>query len=261
MISGEIPRSILAAFFSNELWFVSMTPNLNVPLWSIGFEFWYYTLFAIFIFAPRKVRWLGIGAVLLIMGPQMWLLAPCWVMGAAIYRLRDRLQFSRVVAVAIFVLAPIAILVGHGLHAAKFLQDLYLPVLGADFVFDEIFFARDFIWQNVIGALVAAHLAGAMVLFRKAVIVEWVKKPIQAVAGVTYSVYLLHFPAMLMIGSLLHAWEMETMKVAVMFAGSLAISAGFGYFLEPLKFPLRDLFRRILWAFTKKRAQKMAPAI
>jgi len=43
-------RLAAAAAFLNEIWFWSITPLSNVPVWSLGFEAWFYALFGVFIF-------------------------------------------------------------------------------------------------------------------------------------------------------------------------------------------------------------------
>src|ERR1700761_4869150 len=42
---GDVWRLIPSAFFVNELWFNSITPLSDGPVWSLGFEFWYYVIF------------------------------------------------------------------------------------------------------------------------------------------------------------------------------------------------------------------------
>lgn len=43
-----LPRYMLSALLSNELWFISAAPPINGPLWSLSYEFWYYVIFGLF---------------------------------------------------------------------------------------------------------------------------------------------------------------------------------------------------------------------
>jgi peptidoglycan/LPS O-acetylase OafA/YrhL len=38
-----------SVLFVNELWFNSVTPLSDIPVWSIGFEFWYYVFFGVLV--------------------------------------------------------------------------------------------------------------------------------------------------------------------------------------------------------------------
>ena len=246
IFSSEVLRSIATALFSNEIWFISLTPEFNIPLWSIGFEAWYYAIFAIYTFGSKRFRWIGIGFAAAIAGPQILLLMPAWILGAFLYHYRNRISLTKPGALAAFVGGPALVLVGHAMHVAPFLQGLYLPLLGRNFVFGGIFFARDFIWQNIVGVALAIHLAGGIVLLKgeRQVRTRWASV-IRWAAGLSYSVYLLHFPAELVIVSKLHRWPDGPLKVAAVMVGAVAISALLGMFLEPLKTPLRKWMMRV----------------
>jgi peptidoglycan/LPS O-acetylase OafA/YrhL len=256
IFATEFPRSIAAAFFSNEIWFFALTPVFNIPLWSIGFEFWYYLIFAIYAFAPKRFKWFGVIAASSAAGPQILLLMPAWILGAAMYRYRDRINIKPLVAWMLLGGTPIAILIAHSLHVAPMLRSLYRPILGEQFLLHQIFFARDFIWQNLVGVAIAAHLIGAYSLLsevhdvsrRLARLIRWS-------AGLTYSIYLLHFPVELVIVGRLHAWPDGPAKVAVILMGATLVSALFGLGLEPLKIPLRNLMLK----WTGRRAAECAP--
>lgn len=86
----------VTALFLNEVWFLSGAPALNKPLWSISYEFFYYAIFAAFVF-PRSLKaksFLGV-CVLLICGPKVWLLLPCWVAGAFVWWICFQVGFKK----------------------------------------------------------------------------------------------------------------------------------------------------------------------
>jgi peptidoglycan/LPS O-acetylase OafA/YrhL len=254
-LTSEFVDSFAAAFFVNELWFLSLTPQFNTPLWSICFEFWYYTIFAIYMFAPRRWKWMGVAVAAFIAGPEILLLIPGWILGAVLYHLRSRIHMSRQIAWAVFFAAPALVIVGHVLHIAPLLQGLYVPLLGEHFIYGEIFFARDFLWQNLVGLALAAHLAAACVLFRGVDAVPAIPSAtIRWAAGLTYAIYLLHFPAAFVLISLLHAMPDGPLKVVVVLVGATIVSAAFGMLLEPLKGPLRKLMTRLVTPYLKEPA-------
>jgi peptidoglycan/LPS O-acetylase OafA/YrhL len=68
------------ALFLGESWLRSYAPFSNVPWWSLAYEAWYYVLLAATML-PRGHRGVASAVVLLAMGPRIWLLLPCWLLG------------------------------------------------------------------------------------------------------------------------------------------------------------------------------------
>jgi peptidoglycan/LPS O-acetylase OafA/YrhL len=76
---------MVAGGFANELWFLSMPPFSNVPFWSLNYEVYYYLVFAALLIRPIALRITTTLMVLLIIGPKVWLLLPCWWVGVSLY--------------------------------------------------------------------------------------------------------------------------------------------------------------------------------
>lgn len=72
--------------FLGELWNYGLTPFSVIPYWSLAYEFWFYLLLAASLMRPGRARTLSLTAVILIMGPRIWLLLPCWLLGVWAYR-------------------------------------------------------------------------------------------------------------------------------------------------------------------------------
>jgi len=78
---------LLANFlFINELWFSSVRPFSNGPFWSLGYEFWYYVIFASAYYIQSPRRYFLIAAVCLLVGPKILILFPIWVLGVTVYQ-------------------------------------------------------------------------------------------------------------------------------------------------------------------------------
>jgi peptidoglycan/LPS O-acetylase OafA/YrhL len=75
----------VASSFSNELWFWSMPPFSNIPFWSLNYEVYYYLVFAALLIRPIAWRVAATITVLLLIGPKVWLLLPCWWVGVSLY--------------------------------------------------------------------------------------------------------------------------------------------------------------------------------
>ena len=80
-------RLVLAGCFLQEIWLLSASPPTNGVFWSLGYEFWYYVIFGIWVYGRHCSlgRWLLLGAILFV-GPKVLLLFPIWIMGALAYR-------------------------------------------------------------------------------------------------------------------------------------------------------------------------------
>ncbi len=118
--------------FLGEFWGATYRPFSIIPYWSLAYEFWYYCLFALWLLPKSRARTALIICVVLIMGPRMWLLLPCWLLGAAIHVVLNKkaqlAQRSRPLKLAGFQLgigaaslgfiAILALYVGSGFDAA-----------------------------------------------------------------------------------------------------------------------------------------------
>lgn len=55
--SHPVVRMLVSALFLDQTWNMTVQALHNGPYWSIAYEVWYYALFAIWMFAPRRYRW------------------------------------------------------------------------------------------------------------------------------------------------------------------------------------------------------------
>ena len=95
-------RMFANLFFVNELWFSSIRPFSNGPFWSLGYEFWYYTIFAAAFFLKRWVRYAVVAVLCLLVGPKILLLLPVWLLGVLVYHIIKKNRVSDVVAWVLF---------------------------------------------------------------------------------------------------------------------------------------------------------------
>jgi peptidoglycan/LPS O-acetylase OafA/YrhL len=84
--------------FLGETWFGATQPFTMAPYWSLAYEAWYYAMFGCVVFARGRWRWGLVAAVVLVMGPRIWLLMPVWCLGVALYRRLPSLQVRAPVA-------------------------------------------------------------------------------------------------------------------------------------------------------------------
>src|SRR5271166_1673163 len=233
-------RLSAAAVFMNELWLSSMSPLSNIPVWSLGFEAWYYALFGAFIFTRGHQRIWLVGVFGLIAGPKILILMPSWILGAWLYNRRDAIAFSRPVAVGFFIAGPLLILAGRTFHLQPYLLSLEQSVFDQDLIDKSLKFADSFIWQNLVGVFICIHLAGAIALAKDLErSLAAAERAIRTCASYSYSIYLFHFPLQLMIAAALHNQGDGPLKTAAVILGSLTLSWGLGAIFAPMHPRLR----------------------
>ncbi len=176
--------------FMGELWNLSEAPPWLIQYWSLGFEVWYYVLFGVVFYLRGRARLLLAALVLLVMGFKLWLLLPVWLAGVVLYKYQKELPISAaqarlgwlatILALCAYKYAGldvslralgIALWPFPGLHlgnADRYLADYLVCML----IYLNFLFAR----QCAFGGLQAFSV------------------PIRALAGYTFTLYLIHGP-------------------------------------------------------------------
>jgi hypothetical protein len=108
--------------FLGETWTNSFAAFSNIPYWSLGYEAWFYLLLAATL-GTTRYRPLQIGLVLLLMGPRVLLLAPCWALGAWAWQRVDANRLHSGVTSWPAWLSPAAVLLG--IYGLWFISPFY----------------------------------------------------------------------------------------------------------------------------------------
>lgn len=200
--SQPVIRFVLTLLLVQEVWFWSWHPFSNGPFWSISYELFYYLIFGAFFYFQGRQRWLWGSAALLLAGPKILLLLPVWLLGLLLHRFGDRIRIGNMMAAFLFVM-PIVVYLLLREDIAYRTAMLTYNTLSVE-VIGSLGYSIRFLSDYVIGLLFTMHLAGALVLMRSPdlVVPKLLEKPIRYLAGMTFSLYLYHFP-LLMLGSAL----------------------------------------------------------
>ncbi len=78
--------------FLGETWNFSETPPWLGQYWSLGYEVWYYAIFAAVYFLRGYKRVFLAGGILLFVGHKLWLLLPVWLSGVYLYHLQKNIR-------------------------------------------------------------------------------------------------------------------------------------------------------------------------
>jgi peptidoglycan/LPS O-acetylase OafA/YrhL len=225
-------------------------PPLNGSLWSLSFEFWYYTIFGLWFFRKPGVKSkLILILAIVIAGPKIILMMPIWVMGYLAYRLPP----PNISPATAWCCVSLALLCG-GIVAA------FLPPLPYVIHLKPLYYANQFFTDWVIALFVATALwmlpSGSSTqpiskranLFRK-------------IADLTFPLYVLHFPLLVLWRATIGIQYDNLGQLCVAIAFVLVIAAVIGYFLEKQR-PLWSRFFKWLLNgrnfFTSSQSEKSA---
>ncbi len=185
---GTAWRYAVSAVFLNQTWFLHVTPGTDWPYWSLGFEVWYYVIFGIALFAPGRFRVAATLLAVVFAGPRVVVMFPLWLAGWAGYRLtREGRPSARFGAVCVAV--SVAGWVGYQTWAMRH-GGLYGLA-------PNLFGRPELLEDYLVGALFAIHLVGICHLSDAiARLLRPFERPIRWLAGATFSLYLVHYPIM-----------------------------------------------------------------
>jgi peptidoglycan/LPS O-acetylase OafA/YrhL len=182
-------RFAASAVFMNAVWFMELSPPANTPFWSLGYEAWYYVFFGVFLFVrSARWRWGLLVAGALVVGPNVLMLLPVWLIGVAAYAWRDRWRIPRAVAMIGFLAACAATV-----WLLRSLPD-WPEKPGAH----PWFFSGAAISDAIHGLGWAAIIWFFNQAFVGVGVVGWIYRPVRWMAGHTFSLYLYHAPLVIL---------------------------------------------------------------
>ncbi len=181
--------------FLGEVWALAETPPWLVPYWSLSYEVWYYVLFAAAFYGRGVWRALLVAAVLLVMGPKLWLLLPVWLAGVLLHTSWKTLPISRAQARAGCVATLAALLLYKVVGLDVLLRSA--GVAAWPFAGFALTSADRYLADYLVTAIMVLHFLCA----RQA---EWDlqawRRPIRILAAYTFPLYLVH-------GLVMGVWE------------------------------------------------------
>jgi len=244
----DIVRLLLAGTMLNETALASVQVFSNTPYWSIAYEFWYYFLFGALFFLDGWRRVALLLLVALIAGPRILLLFPIWAFGWAAYVIVTRRAApSRALSWALFLLPlPVLLLIEAG-GVTGWEHRAIAGAIGEPGWRSGMAWSRYIVSDTLLGAAMALHLIGAAgiapALWRA---LHRLARPIRFGAARSFTLYLLHQPAMLLCGALLLRWPLGAARPWLVGAGMLAIVWAVAELTESQRHRLRPLVARMV---------------
>lgn len=226
--------------FSNEWSFIGFRMGTNGPYWSLSYEVAYYLLFGIAFYLSGLQRAVLLVLTTLIFGIKILALAPVWLLGVVAYRalsVENKLSQTSLWLMAVF---PIAIYVAClSLGTPGRLMGQSINLFGADSI-AGLRFSNEFLWNGLVGVLICCHLYAVGRLSLSASTTFPAARAIKWIAGASFSLYLVHYPALQMLHALLPQDFSPLLRHSLLLVGAIAISLIFA-----------ELFERTLGSFRK----------
>ncbi|MBV9655809.1 MAG: acyltransferase [Acetobacteraceae bacterium] len=249
-------RVLASLLFVNEAYGLDLFPFSDSPVWSLGYEVPYYFVFGAAVFARGWVRLGLLVAAAAAWGPNIFVLFPAWAMGAALYGvLRGRTvprwggcaAAAWALALAAFywrVVYPHHEAVRSVLAPVPWLGDRYTPHF-------PIFYC--------VGVLVCLSLVTVRAFDREiGRLLLPFARPIRGAASATFSIYLFHFPLLVLAYAASHYDRSSAVARAAAFLSVIAAC----FLLSRVTEARKDLWARWIGAaWGRARAMgRVAPA-
>jgi peptidoglycan/LPS O-acetylase OafA/YrhL len=228
-------RYFASIIFCNEIWFFSSAPLINGPIWSLSYEFWYYVIFGAFFYKKQGLKGYVVPVIVCVFaGPKIMLLMFMWLVGWLVYHLpRPSIAvfLSWILIIALFFIAVYLII---------FLPSMPNRVNTTSLHWADKFIS-DFIVSVLIGAIFYFLPNGQKNLNFSSIVMRFRK-----VADLTFPIYVLHLPLLVLSKSLLSHILAEKMilfgvSLAFVFLGCITI----GLAMENNRKYWSELFTRL----------------
>lgn len=261
----DLPAQMLENLtFTVGWWDFGTTPLANGAFWSLPFEVVYYALYGLLAYAPRA-RWVLIPLLLLLVGPSIALLFPIWLLGAGLYDVYARSQ-ERGTGLRV------SLLVCAGFLATMFLlRHQLLGFLRATEVAQRrealTHFVASFAWgRNTFhGAQlhwldrfsITYFFSATLLVVLMLPLLLWldghvpaatktVVSRVRLIADSTFTLYLLHLPALLLLMSFTHGpWRTREQGLLALLL-TIVVSIGLAQVFDHLKNAMRAGLRALL---------------
>lgn len=258
--SGPIARTIVSLTFFNQSWkYVRMFSNL--PYWSICYEFWYYVLFAVYFYRTGRTRLVLLLCTALLAGPWILLLLPVWLLGCAVYKETTSQSWSKIAVVLAF-LQPLVVLPIYAQLDLLALSQQWSTAISAWLGGYRLGSSTTFVADYVLALSFALHLMAAKRVTRHLLgIMKPVAGFIRALAGRSFTLYLMHMPLMYMLLALSSAYAGSAVRTWFVVVGTFGIPLVLASLCEHQRHRLKPYMRRLVEHYWPSEALRGTPQL
>ena len=260
---SALVRLILGGLFLNESWTLSAQMFSNTPYWSIAYEFWYYAVFAGLFYFRGSTRIALTALACLIAGYKILLLFPIWALGWGTYRWTRNHQVGLWLGALLFVQPALVLYLDDSLSWTRHMGEWLASMIGPYHWRIGLSWSRYVLTDTLLGCSMALHFVGAQAIG------PWLERalrplaqPVKWLTARSFTLYLLHQPAMLLAGAVLLALGVPLFGSWSVFAATWAIVLVVAQRSELQKHRLKPLVEKLLdwpnWLLVRRRAEVLA---
>lgn len=229
-------------FFVNELWFFSIRPFSNGPFWSIGYEFWYYVLFALGYYLSIPIKYFLIAITSLVIGPKILILFPTWLAGVAVYKITSSSKTPEWLGWIFISVSTMGYLLFR-LNGGHELLIEYTKTLIGDKTYESLLWSRYFASSYIIAVFVSLNFIGfSAISHRLEKALNYFELPIRYLASYTFILYLAHYPLLQFFSALSYNEITERTQPLLVVTGTLASVWLLGFVTEKQKNNYKRIF-------------------
>lgn len=229
-------NTLAGAVFVNQFYLFDkpFQPGSAIPYWSLSYEFAFYLLYGVAFLRRGAARWFWVAVIAYLAGYRIMLLMPTWLLGFYIWRLTKReysLLTGWLLTIVSFILYQIMIWTGFSAWLGTWGDRELLGGLPLDW-------SRVLLWKYVLSLLIGAHILGIAAIARSisfgalAPLIRWA-------GSTTFTVYMLHFPLINMLNTVLPLPDAGGARPLVLGAIALPIMCALSWVFEAQRAPLR----------------------
>lgn len=228
--TGGLTTLLSSLLFLNESWFSLRTVPWNDPYWSLCYEAWYYLVFGAWALLGGRARVVVGVAAALIAGPRILILMPIWGAGVALWRIWPRIRPAVPAGVALWVGSLAFLAAFNHFRVSEIIHDALKAQLPA---FWHLRYSELFVGDSVLAIAVVANftsigmLAGAVPRAP-----SWLSATVRWLAGYTFSIYLFHYPLVLLASRIVRRASPSWLDTAAVGAGVMVLCMVLGQFTE-----------------------------
>ena len=232
--SYPLLRVVSAVTFLNESILGPIRFFSNGPMWSISYEFFYYIFFGIALYVKNNNRTLLLFLVAILAGPRILLLLPVWYLGCYLHNLEKLYELKPSFWGIFFVLSVVA-------------YALYVICLKEHIPKFDLGYSSHFLSDYIVSIFIGVNILSFSKLSSNISIQKgWLTGMIKKASGYTFSLYLYHFPLLLMYASLINHEPSDNSSRLILFSITLITIVILAKFTEHKKTFFNAQVRRLL---------------
>lgn len=247
-------RMLSNLVFLQQIWFYGIGYLSNGPLWSLGYEFWYYVLFGLSLFISGYKKYFFIFIVALIIGPKILLLLPVWLFGVWIYNFHKNKELNQTISRILFLVSPFLFLYCFNFYNE--INEYVYSILGND-IKSKLGFSAGFITDYITAFFIGIHIL-SMKYININILNKTLwggEKVIKFFANSSFSLYLFHFPLLLFFGAILNHNPNSGIDIFILFSLTFTSCILLAQFTEKKKYVYKK-YITFFWEKLEKGTKK-----